>query len=98
MCLCKGCDGCCVFCLNYEAWSCWCIVMHVYYYHTFTLYTEMLMRNIDGRDRFKIGGRVVNNLCYDIVIVSELKEELQEWMNGAISESESRGYVLKIKS
>ena len=19
--LCRGCDGCCVFCLNYEAWS-----------------------------------------------------------------------------
>ena len=20
VCLCRGCDGCCVFCLNYEAW------------------------------------------------------------------------------
>ena len=22
VCLCKGCDGCCVFCLYCEAWSC----------------------------------------------------------------------------
>ena len=27
VCLCKGCDRCCVFCLYCEAWSCrcWCI-------------------------------------------------------------------------
>ena len=24
MCLCRICDGCCVFCLYYEAWSCRC--------------------------------------------------------------------------
>ena len=24
MCLCRGCDGCCVFCLYCEAWSCRC--------------------------------------------------------------------------
>ena len=22
VCLCRGCDGCCVFCLYYEGWSC----------------------------------------------------------------------------
>ena len=38
VCLCKGCDGCCVFCLNGDAWSCryscmsisscrWCMFM-----------------------------------------------------------------------
>ena len=25
VCLCKGCDGCCVFCLYCEAWSCRCL-------------------------------------------------------------------------
>ena len=25
--LCKGCDGCCVFCLNCEAWSSMCYCM-----------------------------------------------------------------------
>ena len=27
VCLCKGCDGCCVFCLHYDAWSCRCSCM-----------------------------------------------------------------------
>ena len=22
ICICKGCDGCCVFCLYWDAWSC----------------------------------------------------------------------------
>ena len=27
VCMCKGCDGCCVFCLYCEAWSCRCSCM-----------------------------------------------------------------------
>ena len=27
VCLCRGCDGCCVFCLYCEAWSCMCSCM-----------------------------------------------------------------------
>ena len=27
VCLCRGCDGCCVFCLYCEAWSCKCSCM-----------------------------------------------------------------------
>ena len=27
VCLCKGCDGCCVLCLHCEAWSCRCSCM-----------------------------------------------------------------------
>ena len=27
VCLCRGCDGCCVFCLYCEAWSCRCSCM-----------------------------------------------------------------------
>ena len=27
VCLCKGCDGCCVFCLYCDAWSCKCSCM-----------------------------------------------------------------------
>ena len=27
VCLCRGCDGCCVFCLYYKAWSCRCLCM-----------------------------------------------------------------------
>ena len=41
--------------------------------HLFALYTEMIMRAIDGFDGFKIGGKFVNNLRYanDTVILSE---------------------------
>ena len=27
VCLCRGCDACCVFCLNCEVWSCMCSCM-----------------------------------------------------------------------
>ena len=27
VCLCKGCDGCCVFCLYWDTWSCSCLCM-----------------------------------------------------------------------
>ena len=27
LCVCRGCDGCCVFCLHCEAWSCRCSCM-----------------------------------------------------------------------
>ena len=27
VCLCRGCDGCCVFCLYFEAWRCRCSCM-----------------------------------------------------------------------
>ena len=27
VCLCKGCDGCCVLCLYCDAWSCRCLCM-----------------------------------------------------------------------
>ena len=27
VCLCKGCDGCCVFCLYCDTWSCRCSCM-----------------------------------------------------------------------
>ena len=29
VCLCRGCDGCCVFCLYCDAWSCRCSCMEV---------------------------------------------------------------------
>ena len=30
VCLCKGCDGCCVFCLYCDAWSCRCSCIQLY--------------------------------------------------------------------
>ena len=47
--------------------------------HLFALYTEMIMMNIEGKEGFRVGGTVINNLRYadDTVIIAETEEELQ---------------------
>ena len=42
----------------------------------FALYTEMIMRNIEGKGGFRVGGTVINNLRYadDTVIIAETEE------------------------
>ena len=41
--------------------------------HLFAVYTEMIMRDIEGKGDFRIGGTVINNLRYadDTVIIAE---------------------------
>ena len=40
----------------------------------------MIMRNIEGKGGFRVGGTVINNLRYadDTVIIAETEEELQQ--------------------
>ena len=47
--------------------------------HLFALYTEMIMRELDDMDDFRIGDTVVNNPRYadDTVIIAESEEQLQ---------------------
>ena len=61
--------------------------------HLFALYTEMIMRNMDG---FRIGGTVVNNLRYadDTVIIAESEEQLQRLINVVVTKSEEKGLYL----
>ena len=51
--------------------------------HLFTLYTEMIMRELDDMDGFRIGCTVANNLRYacDTVIIAESEEQLQRLIN-----------------
>ena len=44
--------------------------------HLFSLYTEMIMRNIEGKGGFIVRGTVINNLRYadDTVIIAETEE------------------------
>ena len=46
--------------------------------HLLALYTEMIMRNIEGKGGFMVDGTVINYLKYvdDIVIIAETEEEL----------------------
>ncbi len=64
--------------------------------HLFALYTEMIMRNIDGMDGFKIGGTVINNLRYadDTVIIAESEQQLQHLIDVVVDESEKKGLYL----
>ena len=47
--------------------------------HLFALYMEMIVRELDDMDGFRIGGTDVNNLWYadDTVIIADSEEQLQ---------------------
>ena len=64
--------------------------------HLFALYTEMIMRELDDMDGFRIGGTVVNNLRYadDTVIIAESEEQLQCLINVVMTKSEEKGLYL----
>ena len=64
--------------------------------HLFALYTEMIMRNIEGKEGFRVGGTVINNLRYadDTVIIAETEEELQQLIDIVVRESENNGLYL----
>ena len=62
--------------------------------HLFALYTEMIMREIEDMEGFRIGGKVVSNLRYadDTVILAE--SELQQLINTVVTGSELKGLYL----
>ena len=64
--------------------------------HLFALYTEMIIRELDDTDGFRIGGTVVNNLRYadDTVIIAESEEQLQRLVNVVVTKSEAKGLCL----
>ena len=64
--------------------------------HLFTLYTEMIMRNIEGNGGFRVGGTVINNLRYadDTVIIAETEGELQQLIDIVVRETENKGLHL----
>ena len=64
--------------------------------HLFALYTEMIMREIENMEGFRIGGKVVNNLryAYATVILAESEQQLHQLTNTAVTESELKGLYL----
>ena len=62
----------------------------------FALYTEMIMKELDDIDGFRIGDTVVNNLRYadDTVIIAESEEQLQRLINVVVTKSEEKGLYL----
>ena len=64
--------------------------------HLFALYTEIIMRELDDMDGFRIGDTVVNNLryAYDTVIIAESEEQLQCLINVVVTKSEEKSLYL----
>ena len=65
----------------------------------FSLYSEMIMRQIEEIEGLKIGGHNINNLRYadDTVLTADSEEKLQELLNKVVEESENKGLELNSK-
>ena len=64
----------------------------------FSLYSEIIMRNIEGQPGIRVGGHNINNLRYadDTVLISENEKDLQQLLN--IVESKSKEKWLELNS
>ena len=56
----------------------------------------MIMRKIEGKRGFRVGGTVINKLRYanDAVIIAETEEKLQQLINIVVRESKYKGLYL----
>ena len=68
--------------------------MYVPSTHLFTLYKEMIKRELNNMEGFRIGGTIVNNLRYedDTVILPESEE--QRLINVVVVKCEEKGLHL----
>lgn len=64
----------------------------------FSLYSEIIMRNIEGMPGVKVGGQNINNLRYadDTVLIAGSEEDLQHLVNIINEESEKMGLSLNV--
>ena len=66
----------------------------------FSLYSEIIMQNLEGNQRIKVGGLNLNNLRHanDTVLMPENKEDLQQLLDIVEEESRKKGLELNSKS
>ena len=66
--------------------------------HLFAMYIEMIMRSLEYKRGFRIGGRVINNLRYvdHTLLLAEAEHKLQNLMDIVVQESEQKGVFLNI--
>ncbi|GFO12049.1 retrovirus-related pol polyprotein line-1 [Plakobranchus ocellatus] len=65
----------------------------------FNLYSEIILRNLDGTSGLKINGENVNNLRYadDTVLIAESGKQLQKLLDTVVFESKRMGLSLNVK-
>ncbi|GFN73966.1 retrovirus-related pol polyprotein from type-2 retrotransposable element r2dm [Plakobranchus ocellatus] len=65
----------------------------------FSLYSEIIMRNLENHPGIKVGGQNINNLrcADDTVLIAENKEDLQKLLNIVEEESRKKGLELNSK-
>ncbi|GFO12851.1 retrovirus-related pol polyprotein from type-1 retrotransposable element r2 [Plakobranchus ocellatus] len=65
----------------------------------FSLYSEIIMRNLENHPGIKVGGQNINNLRYadDTVLIAENKEDLQKLLNIVEEENRKKGLELNSK-
>ena len=65
----------------------------------FSLYSEIIMPNIEGQPGIRVGGHNINNLRYadDTVLISENEKDLQQLLNIVESKSKEKGMELNSK-
>ena len=66
----------------------------------FSLYSEIIMQNLEGNPGIKVGGLNLNNLRHaaDTVLMPENKEDLQQLLHIVEEESRKKGLDLNSKS
>ncbi|GFO19870.1 retrovirus-related pol polyprotein from type-1 retrotransposable element r2 [Plakobranchus ocellatus] len=59
----------------------------------FSLYSEIIMQNLENHPGIKVGGQNINNLRYadDTVLIAENKEDLQKLLNIVEEDSRKKG-------
>ncbi|GFO06202.1 retrovirus-related pol polyprotein from type-1 retrotransposable element r2 [Plakobranchus ocellatus] len=65
----------------------------------FSLYSEIIMQNLENHPGIKVGGLNINNLRYadDTVLIAENKEDLQKLLDIVEEESRKKGLELNSK-
>ena len=58
----------------------------------FNLYSEMIMRELDGQKIFVVGGHNINNLRYahDTVLLAESEKDLQRLLDIVVEQSKKK--------
>ena len=60
-----------------------------------SIYSEIIMRALEGMPGTKVGGYNMNNIRYadDTVLIADNENELQEMLDTVVRESEKRAYL-----